>query len=70
VASGYNVSYKKLDFRGDEDVVMVALRMIGTSVRSLFEKGKGIPCFVSSEQVRRLTLLFHCIESTSKKPKS
>lgn len=25
-------------------------RMIGSSVRSLYEKGKGFPCFVSVEQ--------------------
>lgn len=25
-------------------------RMIGTSVRSLYQKGKGYPCFVSVEQ--------------------
>lgn len=29
---------------------MVAPRMIGTSVRTLFEKDKGFPCFISSEQ--------------------
>ncbi|KAF8960994.1 IlvN-domain-containing protein [Flammula alnicola] len=33
-----------------QDVVMVAPRMIGSSVRSLFQKGKGFPCFVSVEQ--------------------
>ena len=29
---------------------MLAPRMIGTSVRTLFEKDKGFPCFISSEQ--------------------
>ena len=29
---------------------MVAPRMIGSSVRSLYQKGKGFPCFVSTEQ--------------------
>ncbi|KAI0801198.1 IlvN-domain-containing protein [Fomes fomentarius] len=50
VASGYNVFYKLLNFKPTQDVVMVAPRMIGSSVRSLYAKGKGFPCFVSSEQ--------------------
>ncbi|KAL0951242.1 hypothetical protein HGRIS_007960 [Hohenbuehelia grisea] len=50
IASGYNVFYKLLNFKPSQDVVMVAPRMIGSSVRSLYEKGKGFPCFVSVEQ--------------------
>lgn len=50
IASGYNVFYKLLHFTTTQDVVMVAPRMIGSSVRSLYEKGKGFPCFVSVEQ--------------------
>ncbi|KAI0076056.1 IlvN-domain-containing protein [Panus rudis PR-1116 ss-1] len=50
VASGYNVFYKFLKFKPTQDVVMVAPRMIGSSVRSLYVKGKGFPCFVSVEQ--------------------
>ncbi|THH19722.1 hypothetical protein EW146_g1497 [Bondarzewia mesenterica] len=50
VASGYNVFFKLLNFRPTQDVTMVAPRMIGSSVRSLYEKGKGFPCFVSVEQ--------------------
>ncbi|KAH8835311.1 IlvN-domain-containing protein [Flagelloscypha sp. PMI_526] len=50
VASGYNVYFKLLNFKPTQDVVMVAPRMIGSSVRSLYEKGKGFPCFVSVEQ--------------------
>lgn len=50
VASGYNVFYKLLKFSPKQDVVMVAPRMIGSSVRSLYQKGKGFPCFVSVEQ--------------------
>ncbi|ESK97934.1 ketol-acid reductoisomerase [Moniliophthora roreri MCA 2997] len=50
IASGYNVFYELLDFSPTQDVVMVAPRMIGSSVRSLYEKGKGFPCFVSVEQ--------------------
>ncbi|TFY67130.1 hypothetical protein EVJ58_g1822 [Rhodofomes roseus] len=50
VASGYNVFFKLLRFKPTQDVVMVAPRMIGSSVRSLYVKGKGFPCFVSVEQ--------------------
>jgi ketol-acid reductoisomerase len=50
VASGYNYFYNKLSIPKTADVIMLAPRMIGTSVRSLFEKGKGFPCFISSEQ--------------------
>ncbi|OBZ78667.1 RNA-binding protein rsd1 [Grifola frondosa] len=50
VASGYNVFFKLLNFKPTQDVVMVAPRMIGSSVRSLYVKGKGFPCFVSVEQ--------------------
>jgi len=50
VASGYNVFYKLLDIPSTSNVVMVAPRMIGSSVRSLYTKGKGFPCFVSVEQ--------------------
>jgi len=50
IASGYNVFYKLLKFSAKQNVVMVAPRMIGSSVRSLYQKGKGFPCFVSVEQ--------------------
>lgn len=30
--------------------ILSGCRMIGSSVRSLYEKGKGFPCFVSVEQ--------------------
>ncbi|TFY79652.1 hypothetical protein EWM64_g4359 [Hericium alpestre] len=50
VASGYNVFYNLLHFKASQDVVMVAPRMIGSSVRTLYEKGKGFPCFISVEQ--------------------
>ncbi|GBE77988.1 Ketol-acid reductoisomerase, mitochondrial [Sparassis crispa] len=50
VASGYNVFFKLLQFKPTQDVVMVAPRMIGSSVRSLFVKGQGFPCFASAEQ--------------------
>ncbi|KAF2477019.1 IlvN-domain-containing protein [Lindgomyces ingoldianus] len=50
VASGYNVFYKHLNMAKSNDVVMVAPRMIGTSVRTRYESGEGFPCFVSVEQ--------------------
>ncbi|KAG6890370.1 hypothetical protein C0992_001960 [Termitomyces sp. T32_za158] len=50
IASGYNVFYNLLDFKETQNVVMVAPRMIGSSVRSLYERQKGFPCFVSVEQ--------------------
>jgi ketol-acid reductoisomerase len=50
VASGYNVFYKHLQVAASNDVVMVAPRMIGTSVRTRYESGEGFPCFVSVEQ--------------------
>jgi len=50
IASGYNVFFKLLNIPAKQDVVMVAPRMIGSSVRSLYQKGKGFPCFVSVEQ--------------------
>lgn len=31
-------------------LLIIVCRMIGSSVRSLYEKGKGFPCFVSVEQ--------------------
>lgn len=40
-ASGYNVGYALIDPPTDVDVVMVAPRMVGSMVRTLFEHGKG-----------------------------
>ncbi|KAF8898783.1 Acetohydroxy acid isomeroreductase, catalytic domain-containing protein, partial [Infundibulicybe gibba] len=50
IASGYNAFFGLLKFGPGQDVVMVAPRMIGSSVRSLYQRGKGFPCFVSVEQ--------------------
>lgn len=36
--------------RQSEHHAEMVIRMIGSSVRSLYEKGKGFPCFVSVEQ--------------------
>ncbi len=40
-ASGYNIGYSLIEPPADVDVVMVAPRMTGNKVRSLFEQGKG-----------------------------
>lgn len=40
-ASGYNVGYDLIKSPADVDVVMVAPRMTGVGVRTLFENGKG-----------------------------
>ncbi|KAL5535384.1 RSD1 [Sanghuangporus sanghuang] len=50
IASGYNVLFKFLNIPSTSNVVMVAPRMIGSSVRSLYQNGQGFPCFVSVEQ--------------------
>ncbi len=50
VASGYNLAFGLLDVPPGVDVVMVAPRMIGAAVRSLYAQGKGFPCFVSVER--------------------
>ncbi|KZS96004.1 IlvN-domain-containing protein [Sistotremastrum niveocremeum HHB9708] len=50
VASGYNVFFGLLKVPPSNNVVMVAPRMMGSSVRSLYQKGRGFPCFVSTEQ--------------------
>ncbi|WP_319563263.1 ketol-acid reductoisomerase [Marispirochaeta sp.] len=50
VASGYNIYYEKLDIPTDIDVIMIAPRMIGRDVRTLFEEGKGAPCLISVER--------------------
>lgn len=50
VASGYNVFYGHLAIPATADVVMVAPRMIGTSVRSRFTGGAGFPCFAAVER--------------------
>ena len=49
-ASGYNVGYELIKPPGDVDVVMVAPRMTGNMVRTLFEHGKGAMAQVSVHQ--------------------
>ncbi len=49
-ASGYNVTYDRIDFDDDIDVVLVAPRMIGAVVRELYEDGRGAPALLAVEQ--------------------
>ena len=49
-ASGYNITFKNIIPRKDLDVVMVAPRMIGDGVRTLFLSKAGYPSFVSIHQ--------------------
>jgi len=49
-ASGYNVGYGLIEPPADVDVVMVAPRMIGNMVRTLFEHGKGAMAQVAVHQ--------------------
>jgi ketol-acid reductoisomerase len=49
-ASGYNITYDRIDLDDDIDVVLVAPRMIGTVVRELYEDGRGAPALLAVEQ--------------------
>jgi len=49
-ASGYNVTYDRIEFDNDIDVVLVAPRMIGAVVRELYEDGRGPPALLAVEQ--------------------
>lgn len=49
-AHGYNIRFGHIVPPEDVDVVMVAPRMIGVSVRQLFEQGSGAPAFLAVHQ--------------------
>jgi ketol-acid reductoisomerase len=49
-AHGYNVHYGFIAPPAEVDVIMVAPRMIGVSVRSMYLAGKGVPAFVAVQQ--------------------
>ena len=49
-ASGYNIAFAHIRPPEEVDVIMVAPRMIGEALRSLFVEGKGAPCFVDVHQ--------------------
>ncbi len=47
---GYAIRYRRIEPPAGVDVIMVAPRMIGVGVRTLFEKGKGAPAFIAVER--------------------
>ena len=49
-ASGYNITFHKIQPPPFVDVIMAAPRMIGKGVRELFESGEGFPTFVGVSQ--------------------
>ena len=49
-ASGYNVTYDRINIGDDIDVVLVAPRMIGAVVRELYEDGRGAPALLAVER--------------------
>ncbi|WP_101294061.1 ketol-acid reductoisomerase [Halegenticoccus soli] len=49
-ASGYNVTYGFISPPEDVDAIMVAPRMIGSTVRELYLEGRGAPAFVAVER--------------------
>jgi ketol-acid reductoisomerase len=49
-ASGYNVYYKTLDIPTFVDVILLAPRMIGVDVRTLFAEGSGAPALIAVDQ--------------------
>ena len=49
-ASGYNITFGRIQPRKGIDVVMAAPRMIGKGVRELYVKGEGSPAFVGVHQ--------------------
>lgn len=49
-ASGYNVHYGRIVPPAGVDVILVAPRMIGQAVRSLYRQGAGFPCLVAAHQ--------------------
>jgi ketol-acid reductoisomerase len=48
-ASGYNIYYKAIVPPEDIAAIMVAPRMIGRAVRSLYQEKLGFPCLVAAE---------------------
>lgn len=49
-ASGYNITFGRIQPQKGIDVVMAAPRMIGKGVRELYVKGEGSPAFVGVHQ--------------------
>jgi len=49
-ASGYNITYGFISPPPSVDVILLAPRMIGRSVRDLYMAGRGAPCLLGIEQ--------------------
>jgi ketol-acid reductoisomerase len=49
-ASGYNITYNFIEPSDDIDVIMIAPRMIGTTVREMYVEGDGAPSFMAVNQ--------------------
>jgi ketol-acid reductoisomerase len=49
-AHGFNIHYGQIVPPADIDVVMIAPKGPGHTVRSQYEEGKGVPCLVAIEQ--------------------
>ena len=49
-AHGYNIHFGLIRPPADVDVIMVAPRMIGITVRKSFEQGRGVPAYVAVAQ--------------------
>lgn len=47
---GFNIHFKKIVPPADINVIMVALKGPGHTVRSEYQQGKGVPCLVAVEQ--------------------
>ena len=46
---GFNIHYKKINPQKDINVIMVAPKGPGHTVRSQYEEGKGVPCLIAIE---------------------
>jgi ketol-acid reductoisomerase len=49
-AHGFNVHFKLIEPRGDLDILMVAPKGPGHTVRSEYQKGGGVPCLIAIHQ--------------------
>ena len=49
-AHGFNIHFKQIVVPADVNVIMIAPKGPGHTVRSQYEKGQGVPCLVAVEQ--------------------
>jgi ketol-acid reductoisomerase len=52
-AHGLNVHFNLLDPRADLDVLMIAPKGPGHTVRSEYQRGGGVPCLIAIARIRR-----------------